>query len=157
VKTLEEIAYEAGRHALAEQESVVAGIRQRTGTLLAAHALVASLLGGPALSDGAPGFTGYVALALHVVGLVVAALLLAPWSLDFALDARELYDRLSTHASAPAGADSPDWLAAAGFSYETVRRRNAVAVRRLSRLSAVLAALLVMETAAWLVAAGVHS
>jgi hypothetical protein len=40
VRTLEEITYEAGRSALADQESLVAGIRQRTGTLLAAHALV---------------------------------------------------------------------------------------------------------------------
>jgi hypothetical protein len=46
VKTLEEITYEAGRDALADQESLVAGVRQRTGTLLAAQALVASLLGG---------------------------------------------------------------------------------------------------------------
>lgn len=42
---LEEIAYEAGRDALADQEALVAGVRQRTGTLLAAHALVASFLG----------------------------------------------------------------------------------------------------------------
>jgi len=34
MKTLEEITYDAGRHALADQESFVNGIRQRTGTLL---------------------------------------------------------------------------------------------------------------------------
>ena len=45
MKTLEEIAYEAGRAALSDQEALVAGVRQRTGTLLAAHALVASFLG----------------------------------------------------------------------------------------------------------------
>jgi hypothetical protein len=45
VRRLEEITYEAGRHALADQEALVSGIRQRTGTLLAAHALVASFLG----------------------------------------------------------------------------------------------------------------
>lgn len=42
--TLEEITYEAGRAALADQESIVSGVRQRTGTQLAAHALVASFL-----------------------------------------------------------------------------------------------------------------
>lgn len=41
--TLEEITYEAGRTALSDQESVVAGVRQRTGTQLAAHALYAEL------------------------------------------------------------------------------------------------------------------
>ena len=46
MQTLDQIAYDTGRSALADQESLVAGIRQRTGTLLAAHALVASFLGG---------------------------------------------------------------------------------------------------------------
>jgi hypothetical protein len=44
VPTLEEIVFPAGRDALADQDSIVTGIRQRTGTLLAAHALVASFL-----------------------------------------------------------------------------------------------------------------
>jgi hypothetical protein len=39
--TLEQVTYDAGRHALADQEAFVADIRQRAGTLLAAHALVA--------------------------------------------------------------------------------------------------------------------
>jgi len=45
VPTLEEIVFQAGRDALADQDGVVTGIRQPTGTLLAAHALVASFLG----------------------------------------------------------------------------------------------------------------
>jgi hypothetical protein len=45
VRTLEEVTYEAGRDALSDQEALVAGIRQRTGTLLAAGAIVASFLG----------------------------------------------------------------------------------------------------------------
>ena len=64
--TLEEITFQAGRDALADQEAVVAGVRQRTGTLLAAQALVASFLGGTAISTN--GF--------HVW--------LAPWDLKFA-------------------------------------------------------------------------
>jgi hypothetical protein len=50
--TLEEIVFEAGRDALADQDSVVNGIRQRTGTLLAAHALVASFLGATTVGQG---------------------------------------------------------------------------------------------------------
>lgn len=49
MQTPEQIAYEVGRDALSEQESLVVGIRQRTGTLLAAHALVASFLGSATL------------------------------------------------------------------------------------------------------------
>jgi hypothetical protein len=50
VPTLEGIVFQAGRDALADQDSVVTGIRQRTRTLLATHALVASFLGAPARS-----------------------------------------------------------------------------------------------------------
>jgi hypothetical protein len=48
VPTLEEITYEAGRDALADQESIVSGVRQRTGTQLAAHALVGVPMGAQA-------------------------------------------------------------------------------------------------------------
>jgi hypothetical protein len=54
VKRLEEIVYEAGRDALADQEALVAGVRQRTGTLLAAHALVASFLGAATIREAGP-------------------------------------------------------------------------------------------------------
>ncbi len=59
VRTLEEITYEPGRSALADQESLVAGIRRRTGTLLAAPALVASFQGA----------TTVKAHALHALSL----------------------------------------------------------------------------------------
>lgn len=78
LKTLEEITYDAGRHALADQESLVGGIRQRAGTLVAAHAVVASFLGGTVLrTDGLKGW-GWLAIAALVLALGVAALLLAP-------------------------------------------------------------------------------
>ena len=63
MKTLEEVTYEAGRDALADQEALVAGIRQRTGTLLAAHALVASFLGATTIR----------AVGLHPLGWLAAA------------------------------------------------------------------------------------
>lgn len=157
MKTLEEITYEAGRHSLAEQEAAVAGIRQRTGTLLAAHALVASFLGGTAIRAGDVGLVGYGALGLLLLGLASAAVLLAPWSLDFAVDARSLYDELYEAAAAEAGAGTAAWLADAGFSYEALRTRNAAAVRRLSWFSGLLAGLLVLSTVSWLLVLTVDS
>ncbi|MGH2928284.1 MAG: hypothetical protein ACRDL8_08780, partial [Solirubrobacteraceae bacterium] len=66
--TLEEIVYQAGRDALADQDSVVTGVRQRTGTLLAAHALVASFLGATTVkAKGLHGFS-WAALAALVIG-----------------------------------------------------------------------------------------
>jgi hypothetical protein len=125
VKTLEEITYEAGRAALDDQEKLVSGIRQRTGTLLAAHALVASFLGATTIRE--TGLTGWawIALAALVLGLVAAAVLLAPWELKFAVDAPELYAELYDQAAEEAEAGTLGWLAGAGFGYQALRAENA--------------------------------
>lgn len=124
MRTLEEITYEAGRSALADQESLVSGIRQRTGTLLAAHALVASFLGATTVRAQGLHAWGWVALAALVLGLVAAAILLAPWKLKFAIDARELYDELYEQAAREAPADTLGWLAEAGYGYQACARRT---------------------------------
>jgi hypothetical protein len=152
---LEEISYDAGRAALADQESLVGGVRQRTGTLLAAHALVASFLGATAVRARGLHLLGWVGLASLVLGLVAAALLLAPWKLKFAVDARELYDELYEQAAAEARDDTLGWLAAAGYGYQALREENAHRVRLMSGCG-VLAVLMVTQTLAWLVALAVH-
>lgn len=140
---------------MADQESLVAGVRQRTGTLLAAHALVASFLGATTVrAQGLHGL-GWVALAALVFGLLLAAILLAPWQLKFAVDARELYDELYEQASAEAAADTLGWLAAAGYGYQRLREENAAKVRKMSWLSGVLGVLMVAQTLAWLAALAV--
>jgi hypothetical protein len=145
--TLEEIAYDAGRHALADQESIVSEIRRSTGTLLAAHALVASFLGAATLrSEGLHGWS-WVALAALVAGLIVAATLLAPWRLVFAVDPHELYGQLYAQARQEVSAE---WLAAAGFGYDRLRERNARRVNLMSALSTALAVLMVLQTLAWI-------
>jgi hypothetical protein len=157
VKTLEEITYEAGRAALAEQESIVGGIRQRTGTLLAAHALVASFLGGASVRGDAIGGGEIAALGSLFVALVLAAVLLAPWPMRFAVDARELYDELYLEAMADTEVGAMGWLATAGASYQALHDRNASKVRLMGNLSAVLAVLLVLETTCWLLALPLQS
>lgn len=155
MRTLEEITYEAGRSALADQESLVAGIRQRTGTLLAAHALVASFLGATTVRGHGLQVLGWVAVVALVAGLVAAAILLAPWRLKFAVDARELYDELYEQALAEAQADTLGWLAAAGFGYQALREGNAAKARRMSWLSGALGVLMVVQTLLWLAALAV--
>lgn len=71
--TLEDNTYDAGCHALADQEALVAGIGQRTGTLLAAHALVASFLGGATIRVAGLDALGSIALATLVLGLGLSA------------------------------------------------------------------------------------
>lgn len=150
MKTLEEITYEAGRHALADQESLVAGIRQRTGTLLAAHALVASFLGATTIRSQGLEPWGWTALVALVCGLVVAACLLFPWRLKFAVDAPDLYAWLFEQARGEAERETLGWLAAAGFGYQALRSENAPKVKRMSLLSGALAVLMVAQTMSWL-------
>lgn len=156
MRTLEEITYEAGRSALADQESVVTGVRQRAGTQLAAHALVASFLGATTVHSRGLHTWGWVALAALVAGLVVSAILLAPWKLKFAVDASDLYRELYEQAAAEAEADTLGWLAAAGFGYQKLRKENAKKVRRMSWLSGSLGVLMVAQTLAWLAALAIH-
>jgi hypothetical protein len=152
VARLEDITYEAGRHALADQEALVSGIRQRTGTLLAAHALVASFLGATVIrAHGLDGF-GWIALGALVLGLSVAAVLLAPWPLRFSIGARELYNQLSRRAAAEAGTDDLGWLVQAGYSYQAVCEVNEGKVRSMLWLSGVLGVLMIVQTLAWLAA-----
>lgn len=154
--TLEEITHEAGRSALADQESLVSGIRQRTGTLLAAHALVASFLGATTVhAQGLHGL-GWVATAALLAGLAVAAILLSPWRLKFAIDARELYQDLYAQADEEAEGGTLGWLATAGYSYQALREENSPKARIMSQLSGAVGILMVVQTLAWLAALAVE-
>jgi hypothetical protein len=156
LKTLEEITYEAGRDALADQEGIVSGIRQRTGTLLAAQALVASFLGGTAIKAHGFHLWEWLAVIALVLGLILAAAVLAPWRLKFAVDARDLYTELYPQAAEEAPNDTLGWLAAAAFGYQDLRVENAPRVRLISALSAVLGVLMVVQTIFWLAALRLH-
>lgn len=152
--TLEQITYEAGRDALADQESVVAGIRQRTGTLLAAQSIVASFLGAAAIRAHGVHLLAWAAIATLVVGLALAAAVLSPWKLKFAVDANELYADLYDQAFEEAEGDTLGWLAAAGFGFQKIRKENEGRVQWLTALSAVLSVVLVAQTLLWLAALG---
>jgi hypothetical protein len=90
-----------------------------------------------------------VALAALVAGLIVAAILLAPWRLRFATDARELYRSLH---DAPPGPGAASYLAGAGFAYQDLYASNVASTQRMSSLLAVLAILMVAQTLFWLTA-----
>lgn len=150
--TLEEIVFQAGRDALADQDGVVTGIRQRTGTLLAAHALVASFLGATTVkAKGLHGFS-WAALVALVLGLVIAAVLLSNWKLRFAIDAPDFYGELYEEAASEAETDTLGWLVSAAYGYHNLRRGNAKRVRIMGGLLTVLGVLMVLQTIFWLVA-----
>lgn len=144
---LEQITYDAGRHALADQAAFVAGVRQRAGTLLAAHALVASFLGGAALREDGSSTASWAALATLVAGLIVAAILLAPWRLRFAVDASDLYAQLQ---NSPLEPDADGHLATAGFAYQALHADNMSRARVMSSLLGILATLMIAQALFWL-------
>ena len=98
---------------------------------------------------------GWVAIAALVLGLAVAASILAPWRFKFAVDSRELYIELYERAAAEAEADTLGWLASAGYGYQELRERNASRVGLMSTLSGALGLLMVLQTLAWLAALAV--
>ncbi len=124
--TLEEVTYQAGRSALADQEALVEGIRQRTGTLLAGQALVASFLGSSVVQVGGLDVYAWLAVVLLVLGLAASAIVLGTWRIKFAMDARALYDELVRQASAEAANGTLGWLAEAGFGDQALRESNLV-------------------------------
>ena len=98
----------------------------------------------------------WIALIALVLGLCASAVLLAPWQLKFAVDARELYDELYEQASAEADTDTLGWLAAAGFGYQALREENARKVRLMSWLSGAVGILMIAQTISWLAALAVE-
>jgi hypothetical protein len=145
---LEEIVFQAGRDALADQDGVVIGIRQRTGTLLAAHAIVASFLAATTVrAKGLHGFS-WAALVALLLGLIVAAVLLSNWKLRFAVDASDLYEK----AAAEAESDTLGWLASAAYGYHNLWRANARRVSIMGTLLTALGILMVLQTFCWLIA-----
>jgi hypothetical protein len=124
--------------------------------LLAAHALVASFLGATAVRTSGLHWLAWSALVVLALGLVVAAVLLAPWQLKFAVDARDLYHKLYEDAANEATAQTLGWLARAAFLHQTLRQENATRVDFMSRLSSLLDALMIGQTLFWIAALAVR-
>lgn len=99
VATFEERIYELGAEALAEQERQVAELRARGATLLAAAAVIASLLAKPVSQGDHPeGIAEVAAATVGLLGaggvLVFAVLLLRPYELGFSVKPGATYRAL---------------------------------------------------------------
>ncbi len=90
---LPEIAYDLSLRALGQQESVVNELRARTGTLLAASALVASFLGGRGIDAGGHTALTVIALVSFAASVVASVYVLLPKpALIFALRGTKLFE-----------------------------------------------------------------
>jgi hypothetical protein len=156
--SFEERIYALGSGALAEQERQVSEARGRGSTLLAAGAVIASLLARPVFHNGHP--NGFAEVATTVVGLLGASgvllfvvLLLRPYRLAFSAKAGETYRALWDAGIV----EQPMIDLALAESFEERRDGNVAVVERLTRFLTFALVSLVLETAGLAVAAALSS
>lgn len=143
--TAGETFYDLALRALDEQQSEVAGLRTRAGTILAAAAIVATLLARPVFADAAFASPLHrLAAAAAVVGLVVvltsAVELLRTHELGFTVDVWGTY--LATRGPG----DLEDLQFALAWTLDDLRTANAAVIRRLQITSGCALGGLVLET-----------
>jgi hypothetical protein len=156
--TFEERIYSLGVDALAEQERQVADVRGRASVLLAAGAVVPSLLASSVFHGNHPeGFLEIAAAAIGLIGaagvLAFAVLLLRPNALGFSMKAGETYRELWTLDVL----EQPMIDLALAEALDGRRQENAKSVKRLVQWLALALASLVVETAGLALAAALTS
>ena len=80
--------------------------------------------------------------------MIAASILLLPWKLAFTLDVQEILCDLRRHAEVDAK-ETQEWLISVGLSYQVIRERNARRIERLSYMSVVLGASIIVQTLGW--------
>jgi hypothetical protein len=158
VASFEERIYELGTAALADQERQVAEVRGRGSTLLAAGALIASLLAKAVFHDDHPnGWLEVSATAVGLVGcggvLLFVILLLRPTELGFSVKATATYVSLWDQEII----EQPMVDIALAEAFEERRDENAPAVKRLVLFLALALGSLVLETTGLAIAAALSS
>jgi hypothetical protein len=152
----EEIAYDMSRAALADQASLVADVRSRAATLVAAQALVASFLGDAATNGGPLDAWGWAAVGALLLGLLLATVIVAPLDATFSVDMRDVYQDLRTVAAREAEAETLNWLTTVSLLYQEQKLNNRRTFRRLNRLSAALGVMTTVQSLLWIIAIGVR-
>lgn len=158
VTTFEERIYELGLAALTDQERQVAEVRGRASTLLAAGALIASLLAKPVFHDGHPSGAGQVlTTTFGLVGtggvLLFVVLLLRPYDLGFSVRSGATYRTLWEQDIL----EQPMVDLALADAFEERRGRNVEVGKRLTLFLALALISLLVETAGLAAAAALSS
>lgn len=144
-RALAELAYSLSLRTLGQQEAALNELRARTGTLLAAAALVASFLGGTTINRA--GFDAWTALALAalVASTVLATRVLLPQDgLVFSLRGSVIYEREGEDE-----ADITETYRRLVYWLEHYHDTNAPQAARLLLFYRLAVAALLVEIAAW--------
>jgi hypothetical protein len=156
--SFEERIYELGTAALAEQERQVVEIRGRGTAIIAAGAVIASLLAKPVFHGGHP--QGFHEVAAAIVGLLGCAgvllfvvLLVRPRELGFSVKAGVTYRSLWEQEIT----EQPMVDIALAEAFEERHEENLLAVGRFTLLLALALVSLVLETGSLALAAALSS
>lgn len=126
---LEQEAHRIAAQALSQQEETLTELRARTGTLLTAASLVASFLGGQALTRHGLSIWVIAALAAFGISVVLSIYVLLPKTgLVFALDAPETYNALYDIRE-----DGEEIDRRLAYWLQSFREKNQPTVERLTR------------------------
>jgi hypothetical protein len=156
--SFEERIYELGAEALAEQERQVVETRGRGTAIIAAAAVIASLLAKPVFHSGHPhGFFEITAAVAGLLGcagvLLFVVLLLRPRELGFSVKAGATYRSLWEQRIT----EQPTVDIALAEAFEERREANRPAVERFTLFLALALGSLVLETAGLALAAALSS
>jgi hypothetical protein len=148
--SVEELVYDESRRSLDLQRDGLDALRTRSGTLLAAAALVTTFLGGQALEDNAPISTApNIAIGCFIGLAALTLVVLLPWKFDFSLDAPDMVKDYIEEDPQP----DLKWVHRrfAEFHYES-REANKPRLKKLHRSFRIAVVLLGAEVVAWLIA-----
>ncbi len=156
--SIEERIYELGIGALADQERQVTEVRGRGAAILAAGAVIASLLTGSVFHDGHPsGWLEISATAAGLLGsggvLLFVVALLRPRVLGFSVKAGATYRSLWEQDIV----EQPMVDLALAEAFEERREENIPAVKRIVLFLSLALVSLVLETTGFAIAAALTS
>lgn len=146
----EKLAYEEAVRGLDKQEALLEALRARTGVLMAASFLAASLLGQEAFQDSGPHGLAITAVVAFVVSIGAAVFILLPkTNLVFAAAATDFYEGFYDLRS-----DMTEVYRRLAYDVDHLWDSNENEIRRLSWAFVLAAGSFVVEVVSWAILIG---
>jgi hypothetical protein len=144
-----EFVFGQAARALTEQAQTLQDLRNRTGVLIAAAALITGFLGQPALDDGVLGFAGRLALLVFFAEVELSLLIL--WPVTGWYSVFQTPKLLTDYLEADEPASMPEMHRELALHMDNGRKGNGRMLRKRHRILAVTVLLLGAEVVLWAV------